>query len=66
MAPRKYLQLYIRRVPLGERVNILSFCAFVQSRTIDSCNELFGTLVQTCENQIGYIPEPNNVMIDFE
>ena len=66
MAPTKFLQLYIIRVPLGERVNILSVYALIQRKKIDSYNELFGTLVQKCENQIGYILEPKIVIVDFE
>ena len=66
MAPRKFLQLYIIRVALGERVKILSVYALMQRKKIDSYNELFGTLVQKCENQIGYILEPNIVIVEFE
>ena len=65
MQPRLFLQLYFIRVPVGNK-HILTISALLESKSQVTYDDLFRRIVNICQDDIGIIPSPNMIMMDFE
>jgi len=64
MAPLKFKQLYVPRVPLGDSAVSVVY-AFLQHKTQDTYEELFKAVLEKYAEYHLY-PDPLTVMLDFE
>lgn len=64
MAPPKFTQLYVIRVPLGNTAVSVVY-AFLQHKTQNTYEQLFTAVLEKCAEYHLY-PDPRTVMLDFE
>ena len=64
VAPRQFKQMFIVRVPLGQRA-VTCIYGFLPKKSQSVYEEFFQAVVESCA-QLGFDPDPATVLIDFE